>query len=126
MGRGAAGVRGIKLPEGHEVIAVSIVQDGLVLTATENGYGKRTSIEDFPVQGRGGQGVIAIQTTARNGRTVGAVLVAEDDEIMLISSDSDTGRRYFDTGPQYSGRTPDSGRGRAAACWCGKDRADGR
>jgi DNA gyrase subunit A len=50
MGRGAAGVRGIKLPEGHEVIAVSIVQDGLVLTATENGYGKRTSIEDFPVQ----------------------------------------------------------------------------
>ena len=86
MGRGAAGVRGIKLPEGHEVIAVSIVQDGLVLTATENGYGKRTSIEDFPVQGRGGQGVIAIQTTARNGRTVGAVLVAEDDEIMLISS----------------------------------------
>ena len=86
MGRGAAGVRGIKLPEGHEVIAVSIVQDGLVLTATENGYGKRTSIEDFPVQGRGGQGVIAIQTTERNGRTVGAVLVGEDDEIMLISS----------------------------------------
>jgi DNA gyrase subunit A len=86
MGRGAAGVRGIKLPEGHEVIALSIVQDGLVLTATENGYGKRTSVEDFPVQGRGGQGVIAIQTTARNGRTVGAVLVGEDDEIMLISS----------------------------------------
>ena len=86
MGRGAAGVRGIKLPEGHEVIALSIVQDGLVLTATENGYGKRTSVEDFPVQGRGGQGVIAIQTTARNGRTVGAVLVGEEDEIMLISS----------------------------------------
>jgi DNA gyrase subunit A len=86
MGRGAAGVRGIKLPEGHKVIALSIVQDGLVLSATENGYGKRTSVEDFPVQGRGGQGVIAIQTTARNGRTVGAVLVGEDDEIMLISS----------------------------------------
>ncbi len=86
MGRGAAGVRGIKLPEGHEVIALSIVQDGLVLTATENGYGKRTAIGDFPVQGRGGQGVIAIQTTERNGRTVGAVLVGEDDEIMLISS----------------------------------------
>ncbi|MDH3757177.1 MAG: DNA gyrase subunit A [Gammaproteobacteria bacterium] len=86
MGRGAAGVRGIKLPEGHEVIALSIVQDGLVLSATENGYGKRTSVEDFPVQGRGGQGVIAIQTTARNGRTVGAALVGEDDEIMLISS----------------------------------------
>jgi DNA gyrase subunit A len=68
------------------VIAVSIVQEGLVLTATENGYGKRTAVEDFPVQGRGGQGVIAIQTTERNGRTVGAVLVGEDDEIMLISS----------------------------------------
>ena len=86
MGRGAAGVRGIKLPAGHEVIALSIVQDGLVLTATENGYGKRTAVDDFPLQGRGGQGVIAIQTTERNGRTVGAVLVGEDDEIMLISS----------------------------------------
>jgi len=86
MGRGAAGVRGIKLPAGHDVIALSIVKDGLVLTATENGYGKRTEVTDFPVQGRGGQGVIAIQTTERNGRTVGAVLVAEDDEIMLISS----------------------------------------
>ena len=86
MGRGAAGVRGIKLPEGHEVIALSIVHDGLVLTATENGFGKRTPVEDFPVQGRGGQGVIAIQTTERNGRTVGAVLVGEGDEIMLISS----------------------------------------
>ena len=86
MGRGAAGVRGIKLPEGHEVIALSIVRDGLVLTATENGYGKRTAVSDFPVQGRGGQGVIAIQTTERNGRTVGAVLVSDEDEIMLISS----------------------------------------
>ena len=86
MGRGAAGVRGIKLPDEHEVIALSIVQDGLVLTATENGYGKRTAVGDFPLQGRGGQGVIAIQTTERNGRTVGAVLVGEDDEIMLISS----------------------------------------
>ena len=86
MGRGAAGVRGIKLPADHEVIALSTAQEGLVLTATENGYGKRTQVEDFPVQGRGGQGVIAIQTTERNGRTVGAVLVGEDDEIMLISS----------------------------------------
>ena len=54
MGRGAAGVRGIKLPEGARVIALSIMHDGLILTATENGYGKRTSIDDFPVQGRGG------------------------------------------------------------------------
>ncbi|MDH5456193.1 MAG: DNA gyrase subunit A, partial [Gammaproteobacteria bacterium] len=86
MGRGAAGVRGIKLPDGHEVIGLSIFADGLILTATENGFGKRTPAEDFPVQGRGGQGVIAIQTTKRNGRTVGAIQVGEDDEIMLISS----------------------------------------
>ena len=96
MGRGAAGVRGIKLPAGHEVIALSIVREGLVLSATENGYGKRTEVEDFPVQGRGGQGVIAIQTTARNGRTVGAVLVAEDDEIMLISSNGTLVRTTVD------------------------------
>ncbi len=86
MGRGAAGVRGIKLADDHEVIGLSIVEDGLILTATENGYGKRTPVEDFPVQGRGGQGVIAIQTTERNGRTVGAIQVHDDDEMMLISS----------------------------------------
>jgi len=86
MGRGAAGVRGIRMPAGHEVIALNIVGDGLLLSATENGFGKRTPIDDFPVQGRGGQGVIAIQTSKRNGRTVGAIQVSEDDEIMLISS----------------------------------------
>jgi DNA gyrase subunit A len=86
MGRGAAGVRGIKLPAGHEVIALTIVADGMILSATENGFGKRTEIDEFPVQGRGGQGVIAIQTTERNGRTVGAIQVGEDDEVMLISS----------------------------------------
>ena len=86
MGRGAAGVRGIKLTAGHELIGLIIVSEGLILTATENGYGKRTEIDDFPVQGRGGQGVIAIQTSERNGRTVGAAQVGEDDEIMLISS----------------------------------------
>jgi DNA gyrase subunit A len=86
MGRGAAGVRGIKLAAGHEVIALVIVGDGLLLSATENGYGKRTAIDEFPVQGRGGQGVIAIQTSARNGRTVGALQVRDEDEIMLISS----------------------------------------
>ena len=68
------------------MIALAIMSDGLILTATENGYGKRTPVEDFPVQGRGGQGVIAIQTTERNGRTVGALLVRDEDEIMLISS----------------------------------------
>jgi DNA gyrase subunit A len=96
MGRGAAGVRGIKLTGDHEVIALTIIRDGLILTATENGYGKRTAVDDFPVQGRGGQGVIAIQTSARNGRTVGAVQVAEDDEIMLISSNGTLVRTAVD------------------------------
>jgi len=96
MGRGAAGVRGIKLTGDHEVIALTIIRDGLILTATENGYGKRTAVDDFPVQGRGGQGVIAIQTSERNGRTVGAVQVAEDDEIMLISSNGTLVRTAVD------------------------------
>ena len=86
MGRGAAGVRGIRMPADDEVIALCVVDDGMIPAATENGYGKRTSPDEFPLQGRGGQGVIAIQTTSRNGRTVGALQVAEDDEIMLISS----------------------------------------
>jgi len=96
MGRGAAGVRGIKLTGDHEVIALTILRDGLILTATENGYGKRTGVGDFPVQGRGGQGVIAIQTSARNGKTVGAVQVSEDDEIMLISSNGTLVRTAVD------------------------------
>ncbi|MCE7901428.1 MAG: DNA gyrase subunit A, partial [Gammaproteobacteria bacterium PRO9] len=79
-------VRGIRLSEGHEVIALLIIGEGEVLTATENGYGKRTAVDEFPVQGRGGQGVIAIQTSDRNGRMVGAVQVRDEDEIMLISS----------------------------------------
>ncbi|MCH7852935.1 MAG: DNA gyrase subunit A [Proteobacteria bacterium] len=86
MGRGAAGVRGMRLRGGHEVIALCILDGGMILSATENGYGKRTAATEFPLQGRGGQGVIAIQTTKRNGRTVGAVQVNDDDEIMLISS----------------------------------------
>ncbi|MEM7502757.1 MAG: DNA gyrase subunit A [Pseudomonadota bacterium] len=86
MGRGAAGVRGIKLPAEDDVIALCVLDDGMILSATENGFGKRTAADDFPVQGRGGQGVIAIQTTSRNGRTVGALQVGDEDEIMLISS----------------------------------------
>ena len=68
------------------MIALIIVDDGDVLTATENGYGKRTKVDEFSTQGRGGQGVIAIQTSERNGELVGAVQVTDDDEIMLISS----------------------------------------
>ena len=72
------------------------MREGLILTATENGYGKRTHVDDFPVQGRGGQGVIAIQTTERNGNTVGASLVAEEDEVMLISSNGTLVRTTVD------------------------------
>jgi DNA gyrase subunit A len=87
MGRTAAGVRGIRLPAGEEVISLIIVNEpGMILTASENGYGKVTPLDEFPVHGRGGQGVIALQTTERNGRMVGALQVAQDDEIMLISS----------------------------------------
>jgi len=87
MGRTAAGVRGIRLPVSEEVISLMIVDEqGMVLTASQNGYGKRTPVEDFPIHGRGGQGVIALQISERNGQMVGALLVKPDDEIMLISS----------------------------------------
>jgi DNA gyrase subunit A len=85
MGRGAAGVRGMTLGEGQKVIALIIASEGTVLNITENGYGKRTKLDDFPRHRRGGQGVIAIQTSARNGAVVGATLVEERDEIMLIT-----------------------------------------
>ena len=87
MGRNAAGVRGIRLPEGEEVISLIIPDaDGLILTASENGFGKLTPVEEFPPHGRGGQGVIAMQTTERNGRLVAATQVASTDELMLMSS----------------------------------------
>jgi DNA gyrase subunit A len=86
MGRNAAGVRGIKMPAGVEVVSLIIAAEGCVLMATENGYGKRTQVEEYPLHGRGGQGVISIQTSERNGAVVGAVLVDEEDEIMLISN----------------------------------------
>ncbi|MGH8321068.1 MAG: DNA gyrase subunit A [Gammaproteobacteria bacterium] len=86
MGRNAAGVRGIHLGKVEQVIGLVIVGEGDILTATENGYGKRTPVADYPLQGRGGQGVISIQTTERNGKVVGAIRVAADAEIMLISN----------------------------------------
>jgi DNA gyrase subunit A len=88
MGRTAAGVRGIKIKAGDEVISLIAVEsnDGQILFATANGYGKRTLVGDFSVQGRGGQGVISIKTSARNGRVVGAIKTTDDEEIMLISN----------------------------------------
>ena len=87
MGRTATGIRGLRLAgDDDEVIALCILGKDPVLIATENGFGKRTSVDDFRVQGRGGKGAIAIQTSDRNGRVVGALQVSEDDEVMLISS----------------------------------------
>ncbi|MEI2741027.1 MAG: DNA gyrase subunit A [Candidatus Competibacter sp.] len=84
-GRSACGVRGIRLGEGQKVIALIVVGEGTVLTVTENGFGKRTPADDYPRHSRGGQGVIAIQTSERNGRVVGAVQVESDHELMLIT-----------------------------------------
>jgi DNA gyrase subunit A len=88
MGRTARGVRGMNLEDGQRVLCmlVAVGEDLSVLTATENGYGKRTSVGDYPKHGRGTKGVIAITTSERNGALVGAVLVSKDDEVMLIST----------------------------------------
>jgi DNA gyrase subunit A len=90
MGRTATGVRGMRLQAGQKVIALIVGYEGIasvgsVLNITENGFGKRTKLDDFPRHNRGGQGVISIQTSARNGAVVGATLVEDSDEIMLIT-----------------------------------------
>ncbi len=88
MGREARGVRGMTLEEGQRVIAMLVAKDESqsVLTATENGYGKRTPVAEYTRHGRGTKGMIAIQTSDRNGKLVGAVLVEPNDEVMLIST----------------------------------------
>ena len=87
MGRNARGVRGMRLTKEGKVIALLVAENEQqsVLTATEKGYGKRTSITEYTRHGRGTQGMIAIQTSARNGKVVAATLVTKDDEIMLIT-----------------------------------------
>jgi DNA gyrase subunit A len=88
MGRNARGVRGMMLEEGQSVIAMLVAEDETqsVLTATENGYGKRTSITEYTRHGRGTKGMIAIQQSERNGKVVAATLVRANDEIMLITT----------------------------------------
>ena len=87
MGRGAKGVRGIRLSGAHEVISLIVPQEGgRLLTASAHGYGKCTEISEFPTKGRGGQGLIAMQTSERNGSLIGAVQVFGSDEVMLISN----------------------------------------
>jgi DNA gyrase subunit A len=85
MGRTATGVRGLRLTEGEKVISLIVASEGAVLTVSENGYGKRTEVEKFRHQGRGGSGTIAMQTSERNGNVVGALLVSDTDELMIIT-----------------------------------------
>jgi DNA gyrase subunit A len=86
MGRVSKGVRGMRLTDSHKVISMVIPeQNGFLLTVCENGYGKRTSVDEFPTKGRGGKGMIAIQASDRNGPLVGATQLFAGDEIMLIS-----------------------------------------
>ncbi len=84
-GRGAIGVRGMRLQADDRIISLIIVEPGLVLTITENGYGKCTPVGEYSTKGRGGMGVISIQTSSRNGPMVGALLVHKNDEVMLIT-----------------------------------------
>ncbi len=106
-GRTSRGVRGIRLDEGQKVISLLVIRPDMkatdVLVATENGYGKRTGIEDYRVQSRGGKGVITIQTGERNGMVVGAMPVSSEDEIMLIT-DSGTLVRTPVEGVSKTGR----------------------
>jgi DNA gyrase subunit A len=86
MGRTAYGVRGISLREGDAVIAMEVVREaGTMLTVSEHGYGKRTELDEYRVQSRGGLGIINIHTTDRNGRVVGIAYVHDEDELMLIT-----------------------------------------
>jgi DNA gyrase subunit A len=88
MGRTARGVRGMNLEDGQQVIALLVARNEQqsVLTATENGFGKRTPIAEYTRHGRGTKGMIAIQTSERNGKVVAATLVDATDEIMMITT----------------------------------------
>jgi DNA gyrase subunit A len=88
MGRQATGVRGMRLGAGARVVCMLVArnEEQTVLTATENGFGKRTAVKEYTRHGRGGQGMIAIQASDRNGQLVGAVMVDDRDEVMLIST----------------------------------------
>ncbi len=89
MGRTARGVRGMRLGDGQRIVSLVLVDEGCdILTATVNGYGKRTSMEEYPIRGRGGQGVISIIASERNGNVIGAVPCIETDEIMLITTNA--------------------------------------
>jgi DNA gyrase subunit A len=85
MGRGARGVLGIRLGKDQRVIALLVADQGYVLSATDRGYGKRTAVDEYPLHGRGGQGVISMRAGERNGKIIRAVLVNGDSELMLVT-----------------------------------------
>ncbi|MES0350588.1 MAG: DNA gyrase subunit A [Desulfobacteria bacterium] len=86
MGRVSRGVRGMRLAEGDYIVGMEVLTDGKTLmTVTENGYGKRTSIDEYPIRNRGGMGVITIKTTERNGMVVAILLVTNEDDLMLMT-----------------------------------------
>jgi DNA gyrase subunit A len=88
MGRSASGVKGMTLNSGDTVVGVVVVDETTesILSVTENGFGKRTSVKDYPVRNRGGKGVFTIKTSERNGKAIGALHVVNDDEIMMITN----------------------------------------
>ncbi|MGD8801066.1 MAG: DNA gyrase subunit A, partial [Desulfobacterales bacterium] len=97
-GRVATGVRGMRLAKEDRIVGVEVLSHGQTLfTVTENGYGKRTSIDEYPVQKRGGKGVISIKTTERNGKVVGILLVSDDDDLMLMTNIGKVIRMQIDT-----------------------------
>jgi DNA gyrase subunit A len=86
MGRTAYGVRGISLRDDDEVVGLEVLRaGGTILTVTVNGYGKRTEIDEYRIQGRGGSGIINIQTTDRNGHVIGVSCVLEPEELMFVT-----------------------------------------
>jgi DNA gyrase subunit A len=88
MGRTAAGVKGMTLNPGDTVVGVVVVDETTesILSVTENGFGKRTAVEGYPVRNRGGKGVFTIKTSERNGKAIGAMQVVDEDEIMMITN----------------------------------------
>ncbi len=97
MGRSASGVKGMTLNPGDTVVGVVVVDESTesILSVTENGFGKRTAVADYPVRNRGGKGIFTIKTSERNGKAIGALQVVDDDEIMMITNGGKIIRTYM-------------------------------
>ena len=129
MGRDTTGVAGMKMRASDEVIAVEIARDDQdLLVVTENGYGKRTRVDEYPIKGRGTMGVLTIRYTESRGRLAGSMIVKDSYEVMFISHRRDghppIGRRNLAYGQVNPGRSPDeSARGRQGLEHRPRDRA---